>query len=104
MMKYISFGLIFSLALDATLIRLLLVPAVMHELREDNWWAPRWVKRVYESFGEGSSLHDDTPHPHTGDIPIGDTVLATQHARSGVSVDEDSELIPFDELMRRLNG
>ena len=65
MMKYISFGLIFSLALDATLIRLLLVPAVMHELREDNWWAPRWVKRVYESFGEGSSLHDDTPHPHT---------------------------------------
>ena len=36
MMKYISFGLIFSLALDATLIRLALVPAVMHELREDN--------------------------------------------------------------------
>ena len=105
MMKYISFGLIFSLALDATLIRLLLVPAVMHELREDNWWAPRWVKKVYESFGEGS---DPTPtahtHPYTGDIPVSGTVAANRHVRSGVTVDQDADLIPFDELMRRLNG
>jgi len=109
MMKYISYGLIISLALDATLIRLLLVPAVMHELREDNWWAPRWIKRAAESFGEGGDnnapkLIDDAPtHPRTGEIPIGETVPAQQHARSGVSVDEDTQLIPFDELMRRLN-
>ncbi|MCQ4618930.1 MMPL family transporter [Corynebacterium sp. CCUG 59401] len=105
MMKYISYGMIISLALDATLIRLLLVPAVMHELREDNWWAPRWVKKVYESFGEGS---DPTPtahtHPYTGDIPVSGTVAANRHVRSGVTVDQDAELIPFDELMRRLNG
>ena len=107
MMKYISFGLIFSLALDATLIRLLLVPAVMRELREDNWWAPRWVKRAYESFGEGSSTsaasHSEPAHPRAGEIPIGATVLAAQHARSGVSVEQNRDLIPFDELMRRLN-
>ena len=112
MMKYISYGLIISLALDATLIRLLLVPAIMHELREDNWWAPRWVKRVADSFGEGGDtkkqqqqqLIDAQSHPRTGDIPVGETVLASQHARSGVSADEDTQLIPFDELMRRLNG
>ena len=107
MMKYISFGLIFSLALDATLIRLLLVPAVMRELREDNWWAPRWVKRAYESFGEGSSTsaasHSEPALPRAGEIPIGATVLAAQHARSGVSVEQNRDLIPFDELMRRLN-
>ena len=109
MMKYISYGLIISLALDATLIRLLLVPAVMHELREDNWWAPRWIKRAAESFGEGGDnntpklIDDATTHPRTGEIPIGETVPAQQHARSGVSVDEDTQLIPFDELMRRLN-
>ena len=108
MMKYISYGLIISLALDATLIRLLLVPAIMHELREDNWWAPRWVKRTAASFGEGGDrskqLIDAPSHPRTGDIPIGETVPANQHARSGISVDEDTQLIPFDELMRRLNS
>ncbi|WP_296146175.1 efflux RND transporter permease subunit [uncultured Corynebacterium sp.] len=110
MMKYISYGLIISLALDATLIRLLLVPAVMHELREDNWWAPRWIKRTAESFGEGGDatkqeLIDDSPlHPRTGEIPVTETVPANQHARSGVSVDQDTQLIPFDELMRRLNS
>ena len=110
MMKYISYGLIISLALDATLIRLLLVPAIMHELREDNWWAPRWIKRTAESFGEGGDatkreLIDDSPlHPRTGEIPVAGTVPANQHARSGVSVDQDTQLIPFDELMRRLNS
>ena len=110
MMKYISYGLIISLALDATLIRLLLVPAIMHELREDNWWAPRWIKRTAESFGEGGDatkqeLIDDSPlHPRTGEIPVAGTVPASQHARSGVSVDQDTQLIPFDELMRRLNS
>jgi len=110
MMKYISYGLIISLALDATLIRLLLVPAIMHELREDNWWAPRWVKRTAESFGEGGDatkqeLIDDSPlHPRTGEIPVAGTVPVNQHARSGVSVNQDTQLIPFDELMRRLNS
>ena len=110
MMKYISYGLIISLALDATLIRLLLVPAVMHELREDNWWAPRWLKRTAESFGEGGDkkkqeLINDAPlHPRTGEIPVSGTVPSSQHARSGVSADEDTQLIPFDELMRRLNS
>ena len=109
MMKYISYGLIISLALDATLIRLLLVPAVMHELREDNWWAPRWIKRTAESFGEGGDakkqqLIDAPSHPRTGEIPVAGTVPEPQHARSGVRVDEDTQLIPFDELMRRLNN
>ena len=46
MMKYIAFGMIFALALDATIVRMLLVPAVMHLLREDNWWAPGFVRRA----------------------------------------------------------
>ena len=40
MMKYIAYGMIFALLIDATIVRMLLVPAVMHLLREDNWWAP----------------------------------------------------------------
>lgn len=54
MMKYIAFGMIFALFIDATIVRMLLVPAVMHLLREDNWWAPKFIHRAYEKMGHGS--------------------------------------------------
>jgi len=98
MMKYIAYGMIFSLALDATLIRLLFVPAVMHLLREDNWWAPQWVKRAAGALGEGSRL----PAPAAGETPITGVVPDTQPGRAGVSVSEDASLVPFQQLMRDL--
>ena len=98
MMKYIAYGMIFSLALDATLIRLLFVPAVMHLLREDSWWAPQWVKRAAGVLGEGSRL----PVPAAGETPITGVVPDTQPGRAGVSVSEDASLVPFAELMRDL--
>ena len=55
MMKYIAFGMIAALFLDATIIRLLLVPAVMKLLGDDCWWAPRWVKRLSAHLGHGSA-------------------------------------------------
>ena len=54
MMKYIAFGMIFALFIDATIVRMLLVPAVMHLLREDNWWAPKFIHKAYEKLGHGS--------------------------------------------------
>ena len=104
MMKYIAFGMIFSLALDATIIRLLLVPAVMHLLRDDNWWAPRWVKRAYASLGEGGESSTGTagsqPAPAAPAQPADDP--ETHPGRAGVSVEENHELVPFRELMRQL--
>ena len=68
MMKYIAFGMIFALLFDATIIRMMLVPAVMHLLQDDTWWAPPWVKsaagalghRVSRSQGQGQS-REPTP-------------------------------------------
>ena len=91
MMKYIAYGMIFSLALDATLIRLLLVPAVMHLLADDNWWAPRWMRREPEVVDKRGL-----------EVAIEDTVVDTQPYRAGVSAEDDPELVPFEELMRRL--
>lgn len=51
MMKYIAFGMIFALILDATVIRLLLVPAIVKLLGEDTWWAPEWMKRIQQKVG-----------------------------------------------------
>jgi RND superfamily putative drug exporter len=31
---------------DATIVRLVLVPAVMQLLGESNWWMPKWLDRI----------------------------------------------------------
>ena len=68
MMKYISYGIIAALILDATIIRMLLVPAVMKLLGDDCWWAPRWMKRLQEKIGLGENILDD--EPRSGRSPV----------------------------------
>jgi RND superfamily putative drug exporter len=43
--KSLGFGVAFAVLLDATLIRALLVPALMRLFGEKNWWAPKVLKR-----------------------------------------------------------
>ena len=43
--KLLGFGVAFAILLDATLIRALLVPALMRLFGELNWWAPKSLKR-----------------------------------------------------------
>ncbi|AFM15011.1 putative RND superfamily drug exporter [Mycolicibacterium chubuense NBB4] len=64
MMKYLAFGLLIALLLDATIIRMFLVPAIMKLLGDDCWWAPRWMKRVQEKLGLGETeLPDERKRP-----------------------------------------
>ena len=43
--KILGFGVALAVLLDATIVRALLVPALMRLFGERNWWAPRWMKR-----------------------------------------------------------
>jgi len=43
--KMLGFGVAFAVLLDATLIRALLVPALMRLFGERNWWAPKSLQR-----------------------------------------------------------
>ena len=43
--KMMGFGVSFAVLLDATLIRALLVPALMRLFGESNWWAPKALRR-----------------------------------------------------------
>jgi uncharacterized membrane protein YdfJ with MMPL/SSD domain len=64
MLKYLAFGLITALLLDATIIRMFLVPAVMKLLGDDCWWAPRWMKRLQNKMGLGEiHLPDERKRP-----------------------------------------
>ncbi|MGO4201125.1 hypothetical protein AB4Z09_05075, partial [Rhodococcus sp. TAF43] len=78
MMKYIAYGMISALVIDATLIRMFLVPAVMKLLGDDCWWAPAWMKRIQEKVGLGEPILDselargdvrDLADPDTSVVP-----------------------------------
>ena len=43
--KMLGFGVALAVLLDATLVRALLVPALMRLFGERNWWAPKWMQR-----------------------------------------------------------
>src|SRR5205823_9509244 len=44
--KMVGLGLAVAVFLDATVIRLVLVPATMSLLGDLNWWLPRWLDRL----------------------------------------------------------
>ncbi|MFI6169604.1 MMPL family transporter [Nocardia sp. NPDC051052] len=62
MMQYIAYGMIAALIIDATILRMLLVPAVMKLLGDDCWWAPAWMKRLHERIGLSEPILADEHH------------------------------------------
>lgn len=51
--KAIGIGLAIAVAIDATVVRALLVPAVMRLLGDWNWWAPERLRRLHRRAGLG---------------------------------------------------
>jgi putative drug exporter of the RND superfamily len=56
-MRMFGVGLTLAVLADATLIRMLLVPAFMHVMGRMNWWAPKPLARLHERFGISESPH-----------------------------------------------
>ncbi|MGP4054841.1 MMPL family transporter [Mycobacterium sp. 4D054] len=50
-MRMFGLGLTMAVLVDATLVRMVLVPAFMRLMGGFNWWAPAWLKRVHERLG-----------------------------------------------------
>ena len=46
LIKMLGFGLGVAILLDATVVRLVLVPATMSLLGEWSWWTPAWLDRL----------------------------------------------------------
>jgi RND superfamily putative drug exporter len=45
-LKMMGVGLATAILLDATIVRMVLVPATMELLGDKNWWLPRWLDRL----------------------------------------------------------
>jgi uncharacterized membrane protein YdfJ with MMPL/SSD domain len=50
-MRFVGVGMIIALVLDATVVRMLLVPAVLGLLGDAAWWAPGPLRRLHDRFG-----------------------------------------------------
>lgn len=78
--KPIALGLAVGIAVDAFLVRMTLVPAVMTLLGDKAWWMPRWLERVLPHFDiEGEAVERelalaDWPEPDTTAAVVGDGV------------------------------
>ena len=56
--KMFGLGLASAVFLDATLVRLLLVPATMELLGEKNWWLPKWLDRILPTLNVEGDAHE----------------------------------------------
>jgi putative drug exporter of the RND superfamily len=65
MIKSFGLGLALGVLFDAFIVRMLLVPAVMHLLGRSAWWLPRWLDRVIPNVDvEGAALERRHPVHH----------------------------------------
>jgi RND superfamily putative drug exporter len=66
-LKIIGIGMAAAVVIDATIIRLVLVPATMELLGDKNWWMPEWLDRIIPHLDiEGShpaALEPAAPQP-----------------------------------------
>ncbi len=60
--KQVGLGLAVAVAIDASLVRMLLVPAFMTVLGEANWWAPAPLRALHDRFG----ISEEAPQRVTG--------------------------------------
>ena len=73
MIRPIGFALAFGVLVDAFVVRMLLIPALMHLAGAKAWWLPKWLDRILPDVDvEGASL--ERRHPHAEEQPAQEPV------------------------------
>ncbi|WP_067500080.1 MMPL family transporter [Actinoplanes sp. TFC3] len=77
-MRFVGVGMIVALFLDATVVRMLLVPAVLRLLGDAAWWAPGVLRRLQERAGLGEK--DEVAAPGDERLSAGRSEVALPEA------------------------
>ncbi|WP_236685367.1 MMPL family transporter [Demequina salsinemoris] len=68
MIRPMGFGLAVGVLADAFVVRMLIVPALMHLAGEKAWWMPKWLDKILPNVDvEGAALERSHPVPHAHD-------------------------------------
>lgn len=51
MVKMMGVALATAVFIDATIVRMILLPAVVTILGDKIWWAPKWMKKIHDKYG-----------------------------------------------------
>jgi putative drug exporter of the RND superfamily len=62
-LKMLGLGLATAILVDATVVRMVLVPATMALLGNANWWLPAWLDRVLPHLTVEGAVDDVQPEP-----------------------------------------
>jgi putative drug exporter of the RND superfamily len=80
-MRMFGVGLTLAILTDATLVRMVLVPAFMHVLGQWNWWAPKPLAQLHHRLGFNDGQPDrqseGTPRPGRHAKPTTASVIDT---------------------------
>jgi putative drug exporter of the RND superfamily len=60
-MKMMGTGLAVAILFDATIVRMVLVPATMELLGDKNWWLPRWLDRILPNVAVEGHVEEAAP-------------------------------------------
>ncbi len=67
--KLMGIGLAVAILIDASVVRMILVPSTMQILGKANWWMPRWLKRVVPRIGAEPAVDGvATPTPQVSRV------------------------------------
>jgi RND superfamily putative drug exporter len=70
LVRPIGFGLAIGVLIDAFVVRLVLMPAVMHVAGNAAWWLPGWLDRLLPNVDiEGTALEREHPLPGLHEEP-----------------------------------
>jgi len=100
--KEFGIGLAVAIALDATVVRCLLVPAVMELLDRRSWWLPAWLDSALPHMNvEGAGVFDDghpapLPAPAPAPAPV-PAVVTDPEPEEPVAAEEPSDEQPVAE-------
>ena len=116
--KPIALGLAVGVAVDAFVVRMILVPAVLQWLGDKAWWMPRWLDRVLPSFDvEGAGVRRELelaqwPEPGADDAiaaadlraPGTARAVSVRLAHGGVLLVHGPEVADVSALLLTLTG
>ena len=60
-LKLFGLGLAIAVLIDATIVRMVLVPATMELLGDRNWWIPKWLDRILPKIDVEGAPHAPIP-------------------------------------------